>query len=126
MIIITSEQAIHTGNAIGVEWRYVNLEEFRKGLIVELEHGSRDPQTNVINDNLYLSGKIALAHLKELPDYYTRLDAMENSAVYQPQATEPSYLTALVGGIALGAILTGVYLSASATKNVKKSNVEQK
>ena len=44
---------------------------------VELEHGSRDPETNVTNDDPVITGKIAWAHLKELPDYYERLEAME-------------------------------------------------
>ncbi len=65
------------GDRIGVDWATIPLEEFRLGLAVELEHGARDPQTNVTNDDPILTGKIALAHLKELPDYYTRLAAME-------------------------------------------------
>ncbi len=56
------------------------LEEFRSGLDVELEHGRRDPATNVTGDDPYLTGKIALAHLTELPDYYTRLAVMEAEA----------------------------------------------
>jgi hypothetical protein len=56
------------------------LEEFRAGLDVELEHGRRDPDTNVTGDDPHLTGKIALAHLRELPDYYTRLGAMEAEA----------------------------------------------
>ena len=53
---------------------------FRRGLDVELEHGRRDPQTNVTDDDPLITGKIAWAHLKELPDYYTRLAAMEAAA----------------------------------------------
>jgi hypothetical protein len=47
---------------------------------VELEHGRHDPQTNVTNDDPILTAKIALAHLKEFPDYYTRLKRMEEEA----------------------------------------------
>jgi hypothetical protein len=47
---------------------------------VELEHGARDAQTNVTNDDALVTGKIALAHLKEFPDYYTRLSEMEKEA----------------------------------------------
>lgn len=65
------------GDRIGVDWAQIPLEEFTRGLAVELEHGARDPQTNVTTDDPILTGKIALAHLKELPDYYTRLAAME-------------------------------------------------
>jgi hypothetical protein len=56
------------------------LEQFRRGLEVELEHGARDPETNVTSDDLLLTGKIAWAHLKEIRDYYTRLDLMEAEA----------------------------------------------
>jgi hypothetical protein len=47
---------------------------------VELEHGKRDSSTNVTQDDEELTGKIALAHLNEFPDYYTRLEKMETEA----------------------------------------------
>ena len=65
------------GDQIGVDWDKYPLEEFRMGLSVELEHGAHDPQTNVTDDDEAMTGKIALAHLKEFPDYYTRLEKME-------------------------------------------------
>ena len=74
------EEARQIGQQIGVDFSEFDLQEFCDGLSVELEHGARDPQTNVTNDDLYLTGKIALAHLKEFPDYYTRLDKMEKEA----------------------------------------------
>jgi hypothetical protein len=77
---IDLDEARNVGSQIGVDWNTVDLREFRKGLEVELEHGSRDPQTNVTNNDMVLTGKIALAHLKELPDYYTRLEKMEAAA----------------------------------------------
>lgn len=58
----------------------IALEQFRMGLGVELEHGRRDPETNVTGDDPLITGKIALAHLREIPDYYTRLAAMEAEA----------------------------------------------
>lgn len=73
----TREEAKKIGISIGIDWDKYNLEEFRMGLSVELEHGSHDPETNVINDDEKLAGKIAWAHLKEIPDYYTRLAKME-------------------------------------------------
>jgi hypothetical protein len=77
------EDARRVGAALGVDWTQVDVEQFRRGLEVELEHGTRDPETNVTNDDLSLTGKIAWAHLKEYPDYYTRLDALEaEAAVY--------------------------------------------
>jgi hypothetical protein len=53
------------------------VDTFRRGLDVELEHGRRDPQTNVTDDDPLITGKIAWAHLKELPDYYDRLEVVE-------------------------------------------------
>jgi hypothetical protein len=58
----------------------IELEQFRMGLGVELEHGRHDPETDVTGDNPLITGKIALAHLREIPDYYTRLAAMEAEA----------------------------------------------
>ena len=76
----TAEEAKRIGGAIGVDWKTVDIEQFRMGLAIELEHGARDPQTNVTNDDEVTTGKIALAHLKEIPDYYTRLQKMEAEA----------------------------------------------
>jgi hypothetical protein len=79
---VTSAQAETIGQEIGIEWANspFDVEQFRSGLEVEFEHGSHDPETNVTNDDPILTGKIAWAHLKEFPDYYTRLDAMEAQA----------------------------------------------
>ncbi|MBP7689956.1 MAG: hypothetical protein KA765_18725 [Thermoflexales bacterium] len=76
----TLEEARTIGGQLGIDQVGFNFEEFRRGLEVELEHGSRDPATNVTNDDGVLTGKIAWAHLKEFPDYYTRLDQLETEA----------------------------------------------
>jgi hypothetical protein len=78
----TEEEARVIGQRIGVDWSVgdVDLEQFRMGLSIELEHGTQDPATNVTNDDETITGKIALAHLREIPDYYTRLAAMESEA----------------------------------------------
>ena len=76
----TTEEAEEIGERINIDFTKFNLEQFRMGLHVELEHGLCDPETNVTNDDLELTGKIALAHLKEIPDYYTRLEIMEDEA----------------------------------------------
>jgi len=76
----TAEEARRVGDQIGIKWNEVDPEQFRMGLEVELEHGVRNVVTNVTNDDLVLTGKIALAHLMELPDYYTRLMRMEEEA----------------------------------------------
>ena len=68
------------GEKLEVIWDKFDLEQFRMGMDVELEHGLRDPATNVTNDDPLTTGKIALAHLTEFPDYYTRLAEMEKEA----------------------------------------------
>jgi len=76
----TTKQAEEIGNKLGVDWSRFDIEQFRKGLNVELEHGRHDPLTDVTGDDPVLTGKIALAHLNEFSDYYTRLEKMEREA----------------------------------------------
>ena len=76
----TAAEAKQIGEALGIDWSKFDVEQYRMGLDVELEHGKIDPQTNVTNDEPIMTGKIALAHLNEFPDYYTRLDKMEKEA----------------------------------------------
>lgn len=73
-------EAKQIGDALGIDWHSFDAEQFQIGLDVELEHGARDRQTNVTDDDALTTGKIAWAHLKEFPDYYTRLAAMEKEA----------------------------------------------
>ncbi|PIZ62595.1 hypothetical protein COY16_03925 [Candidatus Roizmanbacteria bacterium CG_4_10_14_0_2_um_filter_39_13] len=80
MKTFTTDEARAIGDKINIDWNTYNIEEFRMGLEVELEHGANDPQTNVTNDDEVMTGKIALAHLKEISDYYTRLKKMEEEA----------------------------------------------
>jgi len=76
----TSEEAKEIGEKLGITWDKFDIEQFRKGMDVELEHGLVDSNTNVTNDDPELTGMIALAHLNEFPDYYTRLYKMEEEA----------------------------------------------
>ena len=76
----TRDDAKTVGDRLGVDWNKVEVDQFRKGMEVELEHGTRDPETNVTGDDLLLTAKIAWAHLKEYPDYYDRLEQMETEA----------------------------------------------
>lgn len=78
----TEEQAREVGEAIGIDWTSApfDVEEFRAGMDVELEHGTHDPATDVTGSDPVVTGKIALAHLKEFPDYYARLARMESEA----------------------------------------------
>ena len=73
----TAEEAKKIGEQLGIDWSKFDVEQYRMGMNVELEHGSQDPVTNVTNDDPLTTGKIALAHLNEFPDYYTRLKKME-------------------------------------------------
>lgn len=77
---ISAGEAKKIGETLGINWAKIDPDQFRRGLEVEFEHGARDPETNVTNDDLVLTGKIAWAHLKEFPDYYTRLDRLEAEA----------------------------------------------
>jgi hypothetical protein len=79
----STEEARSVGAQLNIDWSLIDLEQFRRGLEVELEHGSIDPQTNVTDDDLLLTGKIAWAHLKEISVYYTWLDKMEADAESQ-------------------------------------------
>ena len=76
----STEEARSIGTQLKVDWSQIDLEQFRRGLEVELEHGMIDPETNVTGDDPNLTGKIAWAHLKEIKDYYTRLDQLEEQA----------------------------------------------
>ncbi|KAF0234016.1 MAG: hypothetical protein FD177_1166 [Desulfovibrionaceae bacterium] len=76
----TTEQARKIGDELGIDWSRFDTEQFRMGLNVELEHGLIDPSTDVTGNDPILTGKIALAHLNEFADYYTRLKTMEQEA----------------------------------------------
>ena len=88
---MNADEAKQLGVELGLDWTKIDLEQFRRGFEVELEHGARDPETNVTNDDRVLTGKIAWAHLKEFPDYYTRLDRLETEAdKYWASRREPT------------------------------------
>ena len=77
---ISEDLAKETGEKLDIKWDKFNVDQFCRGMNVELEHGTRDPKTNVTDDDPLATGKIALAHLNEFPDYYDRLDKMEIEA----------------------------------------------
>lgn len=74
------DEAKQIGEKLGIDWSKFDIDQFRRGMEVELEHGTRDPKTNVTDDDALITGKIALAHLNEFADYYDRLDKMEKEA----------------------------------------------
>lgn len=77
---VTADEAKAMGEQLGITWKEFDVDQFRRGMVVELEHGLHDPATNVTDDDLLLTAKIALAHLNEFPDYYDRLEKMEREA----------------------------------------------
>lgn len=81
----TADDARAIGQEIGIDWAAspFDVEQFRIGMNVELEHGLHDPRTNVSDDDPHVTAKIALAHLNEFPDYYTRLERMEEEAKHE-------------------------------------------
>jgi len=74
------DEAKSVGEQLGITWDKFDVDQFRQGMDVELEHGLVDGHTNVSNDDSLITGKIALAHLNEFPDYYDRLEKMEEEA----------------------------------------------
>src|SRR6059058_5384533 len=80
--VFTAAEAARFGGEIGIDWddALFDVEQFRTGMNVELEHGLHDAVTNVTDDDPHVTAKIALAHLHEFPDYYTRLERMEEEA----------------------------------------------
>lgn len=74
---VSKEEASTVLNVVNTQRMNIPLEEFRKGLEVELEHGTRYEDANVTNNHPILTGKIVLAHLKETMDYYRRIDVAE-------------------------------------------------
>lgn len=102
------EQAKEIGEILGIDWTRFDIEQFRMGLDIELEHGSHDPSTDVTQNDPILTGKIALAHLNEIPDYYTRLQTMEAEA--EGQIARKARLEALGRdtGSRVAGMITGV------------------
>jgi DNA-directed RNA polymerase alpha subunit len=80
--VFTFDQAREVGERIGIDWTTsrFDVEQLRMGMDVELEHGTHDPETNVTDDDVVVTAKIARAHLNEFPDYYSRLAVMEADA----------------------------------------------
>ena len=76
----TADEAAEIGHLLGLDWKAFDVDQFRRGMDAELEHGLVVALTNVTDDDPLSTGKIALAHLSGFPDYYDRLDKMEKEA----------------------------------------------
>lgn len=74
---VSAKEARIVLSQVNTEKMVIPLEEFRRGLEVELEHGIRFKDANVTNNHPLLTGKIVIAHLKEMMDYYERLEVAE-------------------------------------------------
>jgi len=107
----TFDQARKAGEALGVDWKKFTVNQFRYGMDVELEHGKRDAGTNVTDDDMMATAKIALAHLNEYPDYYKRLRVMENEAekFWNKKRSQDNRLLVTAGLSVLAGILGYVY-----------------
>jgi len=78
--VFSKEKIKEIGESLGVDWSKFDIDQLWRGVHVELEHGTRNIATNVTNDDIVMTTKIALAHLNEFPDYYDRLEKMEKEA----------------------------------------------
>lgn len=79
-MVIDEKVALKLANKYRVDLNIIPLDIWQYGLNVELEHGTRNKITNITKDDVYVTAKIALAHLIEFPDYYQRLRKMESEA----------------------------------------------
>jgi len=80
MVHISLEKAREIGDKLKINFTVISPSIWKKGMVVELEHGKRYKESNITNDDLLVTGKIVLAHLFEYPDYYERLERMEKTA----------------------------------------------
>ncbi len=64
------KDAYYAASVLNVKFDKYTPEEFLDGINIELEHGTINYKTNVTNNNLITTAKIALAHLNEFPNYY--------------------------------------------------------
>lgn len=72
------EDAIYAAEVLDIKFDKFNVQEFLDGINVELEHGFINPKTNVTNNDLIITSKIALAHLNEYPNYYNKEYGISN------------------------------------------------
>jgi len=77
---VSKEQAMEIGRKVGLNWHKIDPEQFRMGLEIEQEHTGLKGGNTIVAKNMVDVGKVTLAHLLEIPDYYTRLKRMEDEA----------------------------------------------
>lgn len=89
----TLDEAKEVGEKLGIDWTKFDIEQFRIGMGIELEHGLINSETNVTDNDSLLTGKIALAHLNEFADYYTRLLDMKKEAEHFWKGKSEKHIT---------------------------------
>ena len=77
---ISSEEAQRIGESLHLDWDRIDLEQFRQGLMGEVDEANMDPETGRTYDSVLLSGKLVVAHMQEFPDYFTRLEKLKAEA----------------------------------------------
>ena len=77
---ISSEEAQRIGESLHLDWDHIDLEQFRQGLMGEVDEANMDPETGRTYDSVLLSGKLVVAHMQEFPDYFTRLEKLKAEA----------------------------------------------
>ena len=77
---ISSDEARRIGEALHLDWDRIDLEQFRQGLMGEVDQANMDPETGRTYDSVLLSGKLVVAHMQEFPDYFTRLEKLKAEA----------------------------------------------
>lgn len=77
---ISSEEAQRIGESLHLDWDRIDLEQFRQGLMGDVDEGNMDPETGRTYDSVLLSGKLVVAHMQEFPDYFTRLEKLKAEA----------------------------------------------
>ena len=77
---ISSEEAQRIGESLHLDWDRIDLEQFRQGLMGEVDEANMDPETGRTYDSVLLSGKLVVAHMQEFPDYFTRLKKLKAEA----------------------------------------------
>lgn len=98
---LSSDNITKIGDELKINWDIISPETLKQGITVELEHGSKlGRDTNITNDDLLITGKIALAHLKEDPFYYDRLNQMEKEADKYWEGKNKPWPTLIQGGFA--------------------------
>lgn len=84
----TLNETERIGKKLGCDWKLWSIDDMRKGMNIELEHGKSNPKTNITNDDPEMTAKIALAHLIENPKYYDYLEEMESQMNEEAEADD--------------------------------------